>query len=746
MLPDQEPGRVLLATTGGTVATDFADAGAALGARHVAVDLMPTTVPSGTEMLVQAVEVPDAIHAGDNFTLAALIQSRTQADARLGVLRDRELVVERDVILTPGPNRIAVDVPDAEAGRALYEVTLATADDGFATNNRNGAFADVRPAPRIAIVTPQPDSGGIFAEALSLEGMVPTVLDPARTPWYMSDWLDFDAVVMLNVPAIDLDTRKQELIEDLVGQHGRALLLLGGENSFGPGGYYQTPLERVSPLSSMVPREAPRAALVFVLDRSGSMVQRVGDVTRLDVAKAATLSAIRLLHEQSQVAVVVFDSEATTLVPLQERLDEAAVEAALEPLEPGGGTSLYPALIEALAQLEGVDAPARHVVVMTDGLSQPGDFPGVLAQFIAAGISVSTVGIGEGADETVLADIARNGGGVFHATRDFEALPGILSQEALLLSGAPIEEGTTAVEWRDRDSPLIAQLPESMPPVDGYVLTTAKPSARVHLAVTDPQGEEHPLLASWRYGNGNVVSLATQGAGDWTRSWIESPAYPGIWAGMLRQAISGTSGRAVDVRLARRGDTVAATIAVFDRDGLPRSTPDMTAAVAGPGQDGAADPLPLRELAPGRYGADFPADQPGDYTVSVTADGETTDAAIHVAYPARYDFSRSAAEGLLVLAEATGGTTLAAGAAGPRRPDLRLVARSGWPVWTILALWLLLLELILRYAPGFFRIARMKPLQARPPSRPADGSMQPPRSKRATPPSPEYAAAEPLNG
>src|SRR5207237_3116372 len=107
-----------------------------------------------------------------------------------------------------------------------------------------------------------------------------------------------------------LATLQQELIETAVADHGRGLLLLGGENSFGPGGYYETPLERVSPLSSRVPREAPKVALAFVLDRSGSMQRNEGGATRLDIAKQATLSAIRLLHEDSLISIVVFDSEA----------------------------------------------------------------------------------------------------------------------------------------------------------------------------------------------------------------------------------------------------------------------------------------------------------------------------------------------------------------------------------------------------------------------------------------------------
>ena len=170
--------------------------------------------------------------------------------------------------------------------------------------------------------------------------------------------------------------------------------MLGGENSFGPGGYYETPLERVSPLSSRVPRDAPKVAMAFVLDRSGSMQRDEGGATRLDIAKQATLAAIRLLHEESLISIIAFDSEARVLMPLGRAKDSSAVTQALAGLDPGGGTAIYPGLVEALKQFEGVDAMAKHIVVMSDGLSQPGDFPGILKAITEQNISVSSVAIG----------------------------------------------------------------------------------------------------------------------------------------------------------------------------------------------------------------------------------------------------------------------------------------------------------------------------------------------------------------
>jgi hypothetical protein len=62
------------------------------------------------------------------------------------------------------------------------------------------------------------------------------------------------------------------------------------------------------------------------------------------------------------------------------------------------------------------------------------------------------------------------------------------------------------------------------------VLTTRKPQADLHLVVNDAKQEPVPLFASWRYGNGRVVALTTQGADAWTKAWEDTAEYPLLWS------------------------------------------------------------------------------------------------------------------------------------------------------------------------------------------------------------------------
>jgi Mg-chelatase subunit ChlD/uncharacterized membrane protein len=700
MLPADQPGRIVVAFDGNETRGNTARVLPAIVRRGIKVDVLPMTWLAAGEVLVEEVTAPEKVYAGDTFQLQAVIYSHGRSKVTVQVLKDGDVIVERSLELAGGRSRIETIVPAAVAGRARYEVVVNASGDTFAQNNRNGVVIDVAPPPQVLIVAAQPAWAEVFAKALAVQDIKTRIVEPKRAPFYLKDWLAYSAIVLMNVPAIDLATLQQELIEKAVAEHGRGLLLLGGENSFGPGGYYETPLERVSPLSSRVPRDAPRVALAFVLDRSSSMQRNEGGATRLDIAKQATVSAIGLLHPESLIAIVAFDSEAKVLLPLRPAKDSAAVTQALQTLEPGGGTAIYPGLVEALHQLQGIDAMAKHIVVMSDGLTQPGDFPGILKEISYQGISVSTVAIGDGADPVRLEEIARIGKGAFHATQDFKALPSILSQEALLLSGKPVEERSATPSWVERNAEFFAGLPDKLPPLGGYVLTTRKPSADLHLVVPDEKQDLVPLLASWRYGNGRVVALTTQGAGAWTREWQAMAEYPLLWSQTLRHVLSGQR-EGLFPRLTRHGDEIEIDVDALNQEGAPREGLKVTASLASSGivPDGTV-PFRLPEVSPGRYHGRFTLDGPGDFNLHIAADQAAAEAPLFVAYPALFGFSRADPNRLVALAAATGGRVLASEEQIFASVEARWVIRAVWQVWVLAAFALFLADLIIRYAPG----------------------------------------------
>lgn len=717
LLPPDGPRRIVVA------APDAETRGGAWGpvaraARAgIPIDYLPlNTMPTG-EVLVEEMHLPSRLHPRDRFRLQAVVYAQRATEATIRILRDGATIGERRVFLEPGRNRTSTVVAEGVAGRYVYSVEVEAEGDAFASNNRISRTVRVERPASVAIVASDRTAGETLARGLDVQGIAADLLRPDDVPWRAEGWNAFDVVILMDVPALALHSDQQAQLEAWVGEHGGGLLVTGGENSFGPGGYYQTSLETISPLSSRVADEAPEAALMFVVDRSGSMQQRVDETSRLEIAKEATREAIGLLSDESWSGVIVFDEEPDALVPMQKVADLGGLDTALRSLQPGGGTSLYPAMVEALGQMRNVDAEPRHVVVLTDGLSQPGDFEGILARFAEEGITVSTVAIGRGSHRMRLQNIARWGGGTFHVTEDFRALPSILTREAMLLSNSPVRRDLFRPTWTERRAPFMEGVAEgTSPSLAGYVRTTAKPRASVHLVGP----EDDPIMASWQYGLGRVVTFASHGAGAWSGNWIGDADYPLLWSQVVRwlvpaapapglrlQATAVRDELRVHVEATRADDSMYSGLSL-----VARVTPSDAGAEAGSGAV-----LALLEVRDGVYEATLPVRVPGVFDVRVERaandEGPTSEAGtdgvvelsaeatVHFDYPARFAFSRQDDGLALALPNATGGRLLLGDASiFPATTPLRWILRSGWPLWTTLALTVFLLELYVRYGGG----------------------------------------------
>lgn len=695
MLPADEPGRVALVAPHRATLGDFVDVIPALQARNLAVDVVAVGGTTDAVAMLGA-RSGGRIFAGDDIPLNALAFSDAGRTATFRIERGGEVVTETPIDLHPGYNRIETVIADPSDSRGTIALTLDVEDEVTENNTVHFTPGD-KPVPQVLLMTPQLEQAETLVDLFAAHNMDVTVIEPRRAPWQLAEYLDYDAILLANVPAIDLDTRQQVLIERAVAEYGRGLVIFGGENSFGPGGYLETPLERLSPLSSKVPREAPEAALAFVLDRSGSMSQKVAETTRLGIAKQATLSAIELLGEGSQVSVVVFDSEAQVPVPLQPAANRDAIVLAMDTVDAGGGTAIVPGLIEGLRQLWGVEAPARHIVLMTDGLSTPGDVDEIMDAIVRQGITVSSVAIGSGADVTELRRIANIGRGSFHATTDFQALPGILSQEAMLLSGSPIEEGATQPQWTDPRAPDLLSVPASLPAIGGFVLTTPKDRADVWLMVPDQEGEMMPLLANWRYGNGEVFAQTTHAAGAWSEMALAGHAYPRLLSQIVRNVLSPSREDGLVIDLMRKRDEVTVHLVVPETVGAKAApTVILTRPVQGGEGLDEVEEIALRETAPGEYVGWFVAGEAGAYSVLASAGDRTAAARLDVSYG---DLIHPEPDDFTHLAVATGGRVLTSLDDLVMPFDGRWARMPGMPILGLLALALFMADLALRYLP-----------------------------------------------
>lgn len=654
------------------------------------ISLIPLPGPDGSEVLVTSAVAPPKVEPFRPYTLKFVVHAVGDTRLEYRLLRNGEVVAAGTRDLPAGDSRLDFERVEEAQGTVRYELEVASPGDVVAANNRLGLLVSVSPSSRVAVFAGELSAGESFANALAIHGIEAELLRTDQVPHYLGDeptplrtWLDYEVVVLMNVPALELSYDQQLQLDKWVRDYGGGLLVLGGPNTFGPGGYYGTPLEALLPLSTQVPQEKPVVAMAFVLDRSGSMRQLVDGVPRLEFAKVATLEAARLLDEQSLVTVIAFDSEARAIRPLQRLTDLAAFEASLDSLVPGGGTSIYPALELAFHELSQVDpGMSRHIVLMSDGLSQPGDIEGLIGLIRGAGITVSTAAIGEGADVELLQEIARWSGGTSHVSRDFQALPSILAQEALLLSDDPVQTGPF--------SPIAGVAAEftdgvRLPALDGYVVTTEKPGASVHLYAQD----DAPLLASWKLGLGRVAAFTSQGAGEWVQPWMQTTSYPLLWAQLMRWLTPPEPLVPDTAQVQAESDLDRVTVTV-------RTDTETNLVASLVSAEGETTPVPLARQG-GLLVGEATRLQPGLYDFLLTSDGRfAIEQPVLVNYAAEYDYSRPRLEDLAWLVAQSDGRVVSdlVGIEGPAQARLPTAA---WPLWAILASAILLVELFLRY-------------------------------------------------
>jgi len=175
--------------------------------------------------------------------------------------------------------------------------------------------------------------------------------------------------------------------------------------------------------------------IALVIDRSGSMQGR----PLTEACKAAGVVVNRLSH-QDRCSVVVYDQDVQTLVPLTPATDRDRFHAALRHVHAGGSTDLHGGWLEGASALAPAtrEGAVSRVILLSDGqanagLTDPAGICNHVERLAAAGVTTSTLGLGNSFNEALMTDMARSGRGRAHYGRTAEDLMGPLTEELDLL-------------------------------------------------------------------------------------------------------------------------------------------------------------------------------------------------------------------------------------------------------------------------------------------------------------------------
>jgi len=635
-LPADTAGRVILLTDGVPTRGDAVAAAAAAVAADVPIDVVLLEQKAFKDLRVVSVRTPSRADEGEALDLRVVTSSAVATDVEVRVKRDGELVQTGRAHVGAGEDVLRVHETASAPGLHRYDVEVTAKDpsaDGSSEDNAGSAFVRVRGQALALVLEGDPGRGAPLAAALRASGF--DVLERSTTgvPSDVGGLAGYDLVVLSDIPASDLATSQIDAIASYTKDLGGGLLLMGGDRSFGPGGYARTPIEDVSPVAFDLRQEKRRASLaeVIAIDYSGSMAMTVGGQTKLALANEAAARSASLLGPGDRLGVEHVDDHVAWTVPLGPVTDAASIEKRIRAVDVGGG-GIYTdiALRDAYAALAKESVNLKHVLLFADGddAEQIVGCRALVKTASSKGITTSVISLGRGSDTTELEVLSKIGGGRFYLIDDATKLPAVFTQETILASRGAIHEepfrvtpggpspGTRGIDFGQA------------PALEGYVTTVPKPRATI--ALGGPEGD--PLLASWAIGLGHAAAFASDYKDRWGKGWL-------AWGGaakMFGQVARDTARKADDPKVRLESDASGGELHVradvVGDDGRAQTFRRLTVHVAGP--DGFARDVALEPVGAGRYAAEVPLSRPGTYVstakdeISGDAVG-TTGAALH---------------------------------------------------------------------------------------------------------------------
>ena len=661
------------------------------------IDVVPLDSFRAPEAYVREVIAPANMPTGIPFDVEVLIHANHTGQ---GVVKlasspgEDEVVDQKQIDLVAGENRVRFRTWLRKPGATTFAIWISEADDTKDENNSMRVSVAAHGNAQVLLVESEPDSARQIQRMLQAQGMNVSSTSPQDVSSNLDELSKLDLVVLSNISPAILSDRQQEALAAYANRGG-GLVVIGGDQAFRPQALSGTKLQSILPVKSLEAAEAAKAslAMVLVVDRSKSMLQvPTGTVDKLALAKQAAHLSVDILQSTDKIGVIAFSDNTRWVSDLGPASGKRELKRKIDSITAEGGTNMYAALDKAYLALRRADAKLKHVIVLTDGVSVPGDFRQIASRMADEGITISTVAIGKDVAQALLTDISTVGRGRHYACRDPDNLPAIVARETRSASE------TVASEQPFRPQmihvpPRLAELKlDSAPPLGGYAETTPKQSGQ--LVLTSETGD--PLLVWWRQGAGKVVAFTSDAQQRWSTKWLEWPQYGEFWLELAHLAMRTSRESDHVLQVESQGNRARVVLDVTD-EGTQFSN-GLNVKVEG--FEGSAHAL--RQTVPGRYEATLPAGaRPSSGEVSIYSSRSDASQSLPLAivsnYPAELQLKPTNETLLRQVAELSGGRY----DIGPQEvfnPDDRTAQRITplWPYFTAIALVLFLMDVTLR--------------------------------------------------
>jgi uncharacterized membrane protein len=578
-------------------------------ANQVETDILPVSYEYGKEVLVEKLYLPDKIKEKETFDLRVHIVSLQECPAELVIYRNGLCVARENIALKKGRSTYAVAMKIEEPGFYAFTARVSATEDTVPDNNEASGYVYIQGLSRILLVAPTELEVSHLAQACLEDNLEADIIIPQEFPESLGMLQNHDCVVLANVGADELTESQMAMLQANVRDLGVGLVMIGGENAFGAGGYEDTPVEEALPVTMDIRQKKinPKGALVLVLH---TCEFADGNYWAKEISK----KAIQTVNRGDDVGVLIYGNGEEWLFKLRPAEDKRFMYRRIDQASPGDMPSFQPTIQMAYDALSKSDAMVRHVIIISDGdPARPG--PALVKDVAAAGITISTIAINPHSprDVDVMKYLAYTTGGRYYFATDPAALPKIFVKEAKVVKRSLI--------FNKKFQPLLVLStevtkgisPDEVPPLMAYVATTPKPRALVPM-VSDNENRD-PVLAYWRYGLGKSVAFTSDASSNWAKEWIEWEKYKKLWTQVIRWASRKREKSNLRMHTEMDGNRGKLIIDAVDPKGRFVNFLKLNGRVVDPDNKGTV--LNIRQTAPGRYEADFDAGKIGVNIINI---------------------------------------------------------------------------------------------------------------------------------
>lgn len=637
LFPEKCAKKIVLLSDGNETRGKAIEQAMLIGSNNVSVDIVPLTNELPHEVLLDKMVCPSSVKVGEPFDLKAVAIAKEPVAAQIRILRNGVPVGVKGVQLTKGKSVLTFQQSIDEPGSYEFEAILECGRDTRMQNNTALAYTMVKGKPKVLYVEGVPGQAKYLAEALGSTDIEVEARDRSGIPSTLAQLRGYDMLVLSDVPAYGMSAEQMLLIESGVKDLGIGFTMVGGENGFGAGGYFDTPIEKALPVDMSVRKTKvlPSLSVVVVMDKSGSMGAPEGGMTKMQLANDGAAAVVKLLQPIDYVGVIVCHTKPVAAVNLQSAKNKTPIYGQIATIRAeGGGIAVFPSMQMAYDMIRNSRTRQKHIILLADG-SDCDDQEGVVPlarQMSTERITVTTVAIGDGPHVPFLKNVAQAGRGNFYLTLQASDLKAIFTKDVMTVSKSLIVE-EPFVPTMDPSSPELAGI-GGVPPLLGYVTTSPKATARISMI----SKHKDPILATWRYGLGKSAAFTSDCKARWSSRWLQWPDYGKFWAQVVRSTMRKNPPTDFQTVVDVENGVGNVTVDAVDDKGNFLNELNFKGSVVGPSMKGKQ--LSIEQTGPGRYEATFDAREVGSYVVNVVRrDQDQTSPDVNVVtipYPPEY--------------------------------------------------------------------------------------------------------------